>query len=199
MADGNSNRLDRRAVVARLLENRGGLLVVAGLGSSCWDITAAGDNPLNFPLWGAMGMATSVGLGLALARPDRRVLVVTGDGEMLMGLGTLATIAIQAPENLSIVVIDNEHYGETGMQETHTLRGTDLAGMAAAAGIPVTGTLHSLEDLEASVPLLREGKGPVFQVAKVKAENLPKVMPPKDGTFLKHRFRTALLGDAAAL
>src|SRR5438093_8131039 len=124
--------LHRRQVVKTLLSERGDLLVVAGLGSTAWDITAAGDAPLSFPLWGAMGQAAMIGLGLALAQPKRRVLVVTGDGEMLMGLGSLATIGVQQPPNLTVVVIDNERYGETGMQRTHTAYGVDLAAVARA-------------------------------------------------------------------
>ncbi|HEX9431198.1 MAG TPA: thiamine pyrophosphate-dependent enzyme, partial [Burkholderiales bacterium] len=113
-------KLHRRDVVNELLRDRKDLLVVAGLGSTTWDITAAGDSPLSFPTWGAMGQAAMIGLGMALAQPKRRVLVVTGDGEMLMGLGSLATIGVQQPANLTVVVIDNERYGETGMQRTHT-------------------------------------------------------------------------------
>src|SRR5438045_788903 len=124
----------RRDVVNKLLEDRGELLVIAGLGSTAWDITAAGDSPLSFPMWGAMGQAAMFGLGLALAQPKRRVLVITGDGEMLMGLGSLATIGVQQPVNLSIVVIDNERYGETGMQTTHTASGVDLPAAAKACG-----------------------------------------------------------------
>src|SRR5438046_10475822 len=104
----------RREVVKKLLENRGELLVIAGLGSTTWDITAAGDAPLSFPTWGAMGQAAMIGLGLALAQPKRRVLVVTGDGEMLMGLGALATIGVQQPANLPVRVTDHERYGEPG-------------------------------------------------------------------------------------
>ena len=129
------NNLHRRDVVSLLLKDRDGLLVVAGLGSTAWDVTAAGDSPLNFPLWGAMGNAAMFGLGLALAQPKRRVLVLTGDGEMLMGLGSLATIGTQRPRNLSVVVIDNERYGETGMQRTHTAAGVDLAKVAKGCGI----------------------------------------------------------------
>src|SRR2546427_6720421 len=127
----------RREVVKKLLENRGDLLVIAGLGSTAWDITAAGDSPLSFPLWGAMGQASMMGLGLALAQPKRRVLVITGDGEMLMGLGSLATIGVQKPENLSVVVIDNERYGETGMQTTHTASGVDLSAVARGGGLKI--------------------------------------------------------------
>src|SRR5687767_15916622 len=129
--------LHRREVAEILLSERKDLLVVAGLGSTAWDITAAGDSPLSFPLWGAMGNAAMVGLGLALAQPKRRVLVITGDGEMLMGLGSLATIGARKPENLAIVVIDNELYAETGMQPTHTASGVSLAGIAKAADFAV--------------------------------------------------------------
>ncbi len=132
---GKGGKMKRRPLVRELLRDRGGLLVIGGLGAPAWDITAAGDIPENLPLWGGMGGAAMMGLGLALAQPSRRVLVITGDGEMLMGVGALATIAVQKPANLSIVVQDNEHYGETGMQETHTRHGVDLAGMARAAGI----------------------------------------------------------------
>jgi hypothetical protein len=123
---------DRRAAVARLLQGRRDLLIVAGLGSPTYDVAAGGDHPLNFYLWGAMGGAAMVGLGLALAQPRRPVLVVTGDGELLMGLGSLATIAAQNPGNLAIAVLDNEAYGETGGQKSHTGYATDLA---AAAGV----------------------------------------------------------------
>ena len=112
--------IDRREAVRRLLADRGDLLVVTGLGASTYDVAACGDSSLDFPLWGAMGGAAMVGLGLAIAQPSRKVLVVTGDGEMLMGLGSLATIAVERPANLRIVVLDNERFGETGNQPTHT-------------------------------------------------------------------------------
>ena len=170
------------------------MLVVAGLGSTAWDITAAGDHPLSFPLWGAMGGAVVIGLGLALAQPARRVLVLTGDGDMLMGMGSLATVAVQKPANLAIVVLDNERYGETGMQPTHTAHGVDLAAMAWAAGIPVAGTAQDQAELEAVLPAIRVAPGPVFYAVKVRAEPLPFALPPKDGAYLKDRFRAALLG-----
>ncbi len=178
--------LHRRDVVKKLLEDRKDLLVIAGLGSTAWDITAAGDSPLNFPMWGAMGQAAMMGLGLALARPDRRVLVITGDGEMLMGLGSLATIGVQQPANLAIVVIDNERYGETGMQATHTASGVDLSGVAKACRLRV-GPWESI----------LESAGPAFAVVKVSAEKIPLVLPPREGALLKARFRRALLGAAA--
>ncbi|MGI9598841.1 MAG: thiamine pyrophosphate-dependent enzyme, partial [Acidimicrobiales bacterium] len=135
-----SGTLDRRAVAANLLAHRGDLLVVAGLGAPAWDVTAVGDHDLTFPLWGAMGGAAMVGLGVALAQPERRVLVVTGDGEQLMGLTSLSTIGAAAATNLAIAVLDNERYGETGMQVTNTSRngrpGTDLAAVALACGFP---------------------------------------------------------------
>ncbi len=187
--------LRRRRVVESLLADRGDLLVVAGLGAPCWDVTAAGDHALTFPLWGAMGSAALIGLGLALAQPARRILVITGDGEMLMGLGGLATVAVQAPENLAIAVLDNERYGETGMQATHTAFGVDLAAVAAAAGLPVTGTVGDDAGLGAAVAELRGAQGPVFFAIKVRAEDMPLVLPPRDGVHLKNRFRRALLGE----
>ncbi len=189
--------LRRREVASRLLADRGELLVVGGLGAPSWDLTAAGDHPLTFPLWGAMGGAAMTGLGLALARATHRVLVVTGDGDMLMGLGALATIAVQAPANLAVVVLDNERYGETGMQATHTAGPTDLAAVAAGAGIPVVGNIFDQAQLEAALPRIRAEPGPVFFNIKVRAEELPLALPPKDGVRLKDRFRQALLGSEA--
>lgn len=192
-----SATLERREVVARLLEGRGELLVVAGLGSTAWDCTAAGDHPLSFPLWGAMGQAAMMGLGLALAQPRRRVLVVTGDGEMLMGVGSLATIGVQRPANLSVVVIDNERYGETGMQATHTASGVDLAAIARACGFRNASTLTGAGEIAALRAAVHGAPGPNFATVKVAAEKLPIVLPPRDGSLLKARFRRALLGAAA--
>lgn len=192
-----SGKLDRRKVVRALLDQRGALLVVAGLGSAAWDCTAAGDHPLTFPLWGAMGSACMMGLGLALAQPKRRVLVVTGDGEMLMGLGSLATIGVQRPPNLAVVVLDNERYGETGMQKTHTGYGVDLAAIARACGFEACIVRKSVE-IEAMRSGVYRGRGPLFHQVKVKPETLPLVLPPRDGAYLKHRFRETLLGKAAA-
>ena len=189
--------LDRRTTTAEILKQRGKALIVAGLGAPCWDIAAAGDDPLNFYVWGGMGGAAMIGLGLALAQPGRRVLVITGDGEMLMGLGSLATVAVQKARNLSILVQDNERYGETGMQLTHTRLGVDLAGMAKAAGFSTTGTIYSAAQLKTWIPRLYKVPGPVFAVIKVKPDRLPMVLPPRDGTVLKNRFREALLGPSA--
>ncbi|MEE8351621.1 MAG: thiamine pyrophosphate-dependent enzyme [Rhodospirillales bacterium] len=196
MSEAETFPLRRRKVARALLRDRGSMLVVGGLGSSAWDITAAGDDPLNFPLWGAMGGAAAMGLGMALAQPDRRVLVLTGDGEMLMGIGTLATIALQKPKNLAVVVLDNERYGETGMQKTHTAFGVDLPGVAAAAGFAVTGSVADQGELETALPVIREADGPVFYDIKIRAEELDFVLPSNDGVELKNRFRKALLGGA---
>jgi len=194
-----SATLQRRAVVAELLAERDGLLVVAGLGSTAWDCTAAGDHDLTFPLWGAMGQAAMMGLGLALAQPQRRVLVITGDGEMLMGLGSLATIGVQRPTNLSVVVIDNGRYGETGMQETHTAHGVDLAAVARAAGFADARTVRAASELAALRAAIHAHPGPNFAAVKVRAERLPLDLPPRDGGLLKARFRRALLGEGADL
>ncbi len=197
MAKGAQTLLKRRQVVEVLLRERGEALLVSGLGSPSWDCAAAGDSPLNFYLWGAMGGAVTVGLGLSLARPERRVLVVTGDGEMLMGLGGLATIAAQAPQNLAIAVLDNERYGETGMQATHTALGVDLAGVAAAAGFTESREVRDEKGLAEAARLFHEAPGPVFMAIKVAPVRDALVLPLRDGVELKNRFRKALLGDQA--
>jgi thiamine pyrophosphate-dependent acetolactate synthase large subunit-like protein len=189
--------LDRRKVVSALLKDRGGLLVVAGLGAPAWDATHAGDHPLTFPLWGAMGGAAAIGLGLALAQPKRPVLVVTGDGEMLMGLGSLATIGVRRPRNLSVVVLDNEHYGETGMQPSHTRFGVDLAAIAKASGFAFASAMSTLAEAQRLRSRIHRMEGPLFAQVKVAPDKLPLVLPPRDGAQLKNRFREALLGPGA--
>ena len=189
--------LQRREVVARLLAGRNDdLLVVAGLGSTAWDITAVGDCDRNFPLWGAMGGAAMVGLGLALAQPSKRVLVITGDGEALMGLGALSTIGRMQPDNLAVVVIDNGHYGETGMQPTHTNIAaggrTDLAAVAKACGWRHATTVTDTAVLEEAASLLSLGEGPTFVVVKVGTEPVPLVLPPRDGGELVFRFKRSV-------
>ncbi len=195
--------LHRRDVVNHILHQRGDLLVIAGLGAPAWDVTAAGDHPLSFPLWGAMGGAAMIGLGLALAQPKRKVLVVTGDGEMLMGLGSLAVIGSHKPRNLSIVVLDNEQYGETGMQDTVTASGVDLAGIAKSAGFTMTMSIKTKSELGLlKNQIYKESKttsGPLFAQVKVDPEKLPLVLPPREGAYLKNRFRIALLGTQVAL
>jgi len=189
--------LDRRAVTARLLRDRGDALVVTGLGNPTYDAAAAGDTPLNFYFWAGMGGAAMAGLGLALAQPRRRVLVVTGDGEMLMGLGSLATIGAEQPSNLGIVVLDNEHYGETGMQTAHTGRGVDLAGIAAATGFKLAVTVRAEAEVESLAAQLFTAAGPLFAAVKVSISPSPTSLPPRDGPYLRSRFREALLGADA--
>lgn len=191
--------LDRREVVKTLLNERNDLIVVAGLGSAAYDIAASGDEPLDFPLWGAMGGAAMVGLGLAMAQPDRNVLVITGDGEILMGLGSLATVAAQQPPNLRIVVLDNEHFGETGRQRTHTSWGTDLEIVARGCGIESVHSVQDLAGLERLRSRIHTENGPLFTVVKVTLEDLPPALPPRDGAYLTHRMRAALLGTERAL
>jgi thiamine pyrophosphate-dependent acetolactate synthase large subunit-like protein len=197
--------LQRRPLVRQILDGADDdLLVIAGLGSPNWDVTEAGDRPLNMPLWGGMGAPVGMGLGLALAQPGKRVLVITGDGDMLMSLGSLATVATQQPENLAIVVLDNEKFGETGNQATHTSprnngptdsgAGTDLSLIAKGCGIADVGTVRDASEVAQLVKDLRTRPGPVFRVAKVMVEKLDFVMPPQDGAHLKDRFRQALLG-----
>ena len=190
-------KLDRRKVVNGLLAERGELLVVAGLGACAWDITAAGDTPLNFPLWGAMGSAAMIGLGLAIAQPKRAVLVITGDGEMLMNVGSLASIAVEAPKNLTIAVLDNERFGETGMQKTPTAFGVDLAAIATACGIRTSRIVRTMAEVTELRDLAHEGRGTAFAQIKINPEALAFVMPPADGVILTTRFRQSVLGDEA--
>jgi len=195
----NSGTLQRRDVVGAILTLRKpNLLVVGGLGSSSWDIAATDDNHQDFCMIGGMGLAVPVGLGLAGARPENRVLVITGDGDMLMGMGSLATVAQVQPRNLIIVVLDNEVFGETGGQPTHTAGVTDLAAIAKGAGIAVTGTIRDNTALTEAVPLIHEAEGPLFYVVKISADLPETVYPPLDGPFAKDRFRTAVLGGANA-
>lgn len=191
--------LNRREALGELLHKRGDLIVVAGLGASAYDLAACGSDPLDFPLWGAMGGAAMLGLGLALAQPQHRVLVVTGDGEMLMGLGSLATIAAQRPPNLRLVVLDNECFGETGRQPTHTAMGVDLAAVATACGFPYVRTVQQTTDLAALRRDIHSLDNLLFAVVKVSPEDLPRVLPPRDGAYLTQRLREALLGIQNAL
>ena len=188
-----SDLLERRDAVARLLAGRGEVLVVTGLGSPTYDVHATGDHDANYYLWGAMGGASLVGFGLAQAQPGRRVLVITGDGEQLMAFGGLATIAAARPTNLDIVVLDNEHYGETGMQTSHTGLGIDLAAVAAALGFADSRVVTTDDEL---AELIHDQKtpstGPRLAVLKIRAENLPRSMPSRDAVFIKNRFRANL-------
>ncbi len=184
--------LDRREFVRRLLTDRGGLLVVSGLGSATYDVAAAGDHPLNFYLWGAMGGTAMIGLGLALARPDRRVAVLTGDGDMLMGLGSLATIGVKQPKNLSLVVLDNAHYGETGMQPSHTQSGIDLVAMALACRFKHARAVSRIDEVADIRVLLHAGEGPILVNARISEEDVPRVLPLRDGHAIKQRFIEAL-------
>ncbi len=188
-----SEGLDRRALVAALVARRGEALLLAGLGSPAWDLAAAGDDPRHFYLWGGMGGAFATGLGLALARPERRVVVLTGDGEALMGLASLATIAAARPANLALLVLDNRSYGETGGQPTATAAGVDPAGMAEAAGFPASSRLERPEAVPAALDLLLQAAGPVLVCARVERRPLPLVTPPADAVLPKLRLR-ALLG-----
>jgi thiamine pyrophosphate-dependent acetolactate synthase large subunit-like protein len=189
----DAKKLDRRDAVHRLMRDRGDTLVVAGLGAACYDLGAAGDHKRNFYLWGAMGGAAMIGLGLALAQPDVPVVVLTGDGEMLMGLGAFATIAVKQPRNLSIVILDNELYGETGSQRSHTAWSTDLAAVAKACGIRDArqiGREGDLGGLAQDIHAVRSA--PLVAVVKIDGEEKPRFLPSRDGVMLKARFREAL-------
>lgn len=187
------NKIDRRIAVEKILRSNPEALAVTGLGSPSYDVHAAGDRDNHYYLWGAMGSAALVGLGLAQAQPDKQVLVITGDGEQLMAFGALATIAVAAPGNLDVIVLDNGHYGETGMQESHAGLGIELSEVAKACGFSETGLLRDPAEVdvlceELSVP----ATGPRLHVLKVEAKNLPRSLPPRDATYIKNRFRSHL-------
>ena len=188
-----ANLLDRRRVVASLLAERKDAIVVGGLGASTYDIAAVGDHDRNLYLWGAMGGAVMIGLGLALAQPKLPVVVITGDGEMLMGIGSLATVGLQKPGNLTIIVLDNECYGETGGQASHTAAAADLVGVARACGIAEARAMTTMAEIESFSPLLQDlSAGPRFASVKIDAANLERVLSHRDGTFTVNRIRGAL-------
>ena len=190
MSDGE--KLNRRDAVKALMSACPEALVVAGLGSSAYDLFAAGDRDVNFYLWGAMGGAASLGLGLALAQPSQSVVVLTGDGEQLMGLGSLATIGAQKPKNLSIVVLDNGHYGETGMQPSHTSLGTHLTAVAAACGLAWTMDISEMSKLPSLAERINIKQACGLARISVSADELPRALPNRDAVYLKNRFRLAL-------
>jgi thiamine pyrophosphate-dependent acetolactate synthase large subunit-like protein len=188
-----ANLLHRRDVVSAILKDRKGMVAVGGLGASTNDMAAAGDHDRNFYLWGGMGGAVMMGLGLALAQPDTPVVVITGDGEMLMGMGSLATVGQQKPGNLSIVVLDNEAYGETGGQVSHTASAADLTGVAKACGIADARDITTMAEVEALVPKLHDLKsGPRFANVKIDGANIERILPMRDGVFIVNRIRGSL-------
>lgn len=189
---GAKTSVDRRAFVARLMRGIPDALVVTGLGSPAYDVFAAGDRDANFYLWGAMGGAAPMGLGLALAQPGKPVVVITGDGEMLMGMGSLATVGAQRPGNLTIVVLDNGRYGETGMQPSHTSLGTSLVAVARGCGIEDAFAVDRLEGADAVAQRVNARGGTAFAVVAIAAEEPPRALPARDGVYLKNRFRAKL-------
>jgi thiamine pyrophosphate-dependent acetolactate synthase large subunit-like protein len=187
------NLLERRAVVTQLLAGRKEAIVVGGLGASTYDIAAASDHDRNFYLWGAMGGAVMIGLGVALAQPQLPVVVITGDGEMLMGMGSLATVGLQKPGNLTIIVLDNEVYGETGGQASHTAGTADLVGVARACGIADARSISTMAEVEAFSPSMQDvSGGPRFASIKIDSANLERVLASRDGSFIVTRIRGAL-------
>jgi thiamine pyrophosphate-dependent acetolactate synthase large subunit-like protein len=188
-----ANLLERRSVVAALLEGRKDAIAVGGLGASTYDIAAAGDHDRNFYLWGAMGGAVMIGLGVALAQPELPVVVITGDGEMLMGMGSLATVGLQQPKNLTIIVLDNEVYGETGGQASHTGANTDLVGVAKACGIGDARSLATMAEIKTLAADMQDvSAGPRFASIKIDSANLERVLASRDGSFIVTRIRGTL-------
>lgn len=184
--------IDRREFVAKLIAQLPDALIVTGLGSAAYDVFAAGDRPENFYLWGAMGGSTSLALGLALAQPDKSVVVITGDGEQLMGIGSLATIGAKQPANLTIVVLNNGHFGETGMQQSHCSLGTDLVAVAKGCSIEDAFHVGDVADTAKIAERAKARAGAVFAQVAITAAEPPRALPPRDGVYVKNRFREAL-------
>jgi thiamine pyrophosphate-dependent acetolactate synthase large subunit-like protein len=196
MTDGGMEKLKRREVLARVLEDRGDTLVVPSLGTSNYDLFAVSPSDENAYFWNAMGLTVPAGLGLAIAQPDRRVLVVAGDGDMMMGIGSLSVIAAQAPDNLGILVMDNEMFEETGAQSGLTSRRADIAKIAQGSGIEKTMTVRTDNEVSRLADFLLKEKGPVLAVAKIAPSTEKPVFPPMDGPELVSTFRTSVLGEA---
>ena len=188
----DNTNIERRQAVRRLLANRGETLVVCGLGSSTYDVFAAGDDDRNFYLWGAMGGAVMIGLGLAIAQPEKPVMVITGDGEALMGLGALASVAAQKPDNMTIIVLDNAHFGETGMQLSHTGHGVDLTEIANGCGFNNSQTITDYDALDAFSNIPNAANGPRFAVVKIITDSPDRALPNLDGVYIKNRLRSSL-------
>jgi len=191
--------IDRTHAIRRILQWRQDQLVVTGLGEPCTDVGRLEDRPLNFYIGGAMGMATPVGLGLAIAQPDRAVVVVTGDAELMMNVGILATIGVQRPHNLSVIVMDNEEFGETGRQRSHTAFGVDIAAIAKACGIAEAITVRAESELDGIATRTNAMSGPYVAVIKIKqgkAIGAPFNKGIRSGETVKATFRQALLDQA---
>ena len=187
--------LDRCQAVPALVGRHEDFLIVTGLAGAARDVAALTDDGAHiYAMAGAMGAAAMMGFGLALAQADRRVLVVTGDGELLMNIGALATIAVADRPNLSIICVDNGHYGETGYQKSHTSLGVDLEKMAIGAGFKITRTVTREDELLSASRLIREANGTAFVCLRVKASNPPSYRRLLDPAACRNRFRGALLG-----
>jgi thiamine pyrophosphate-dependent acetolactate synthase large subunit-like protein len=184
--------VDRRIFVAKLMQALPDALIVTGLGSPSYDVFAAIDRDSNFYLWGAMGGAASMGLGLALAQPGKSVVVITGDGEALMGIGSLATIGAKRPLNLTIVILDNGHFGETGMQRSHTSMGTSFVAVAKGVGIEDAIAVTRVEDFAEVAKRVHARSGPALAQVFIHPDEPPRALPPRDGTYVKNRFRAHL-------
>jgi len=187
-----SNKIARRPFMAELLARREGSLIVCGLGSPTWDAFASGDSPEYLYSWGGMGLAVPTALGVALAQPGRRVVCLTGDGELLMGIGSLGVVADQAPQNLAILVLDNESFGETGRQRGLTSGRADIGAVARGFGVARTLTVTEQGAVGELAELLFEAPGPALAVAKIAITEDPWALPEKDGTAIAHRFRASL-------
>ena len=196
MSDSNDTQyiLDRIDAVPAIIGDHNDFLIVTGLAGASKDLAhLTNDGDHLFTMAGAMGAACAMGLGLALAQPTRKVLVVTGDGELLMNMGSLATIATLNPPNLSILCVDNGHYGETGYQKSHTSLGVDLDVIAQGSGIKTTRTVQAEDEIAEGARILRESNGSSFVLLRVKPTDGPKIKRNMNANECRSRFRHALL------
>ena len=188
-------RLNRTTAVPKLIGNPDDFLIIAGLAGPAKDIGAmVGDAPNTFQFGGAMGGALATALGLALAQPSKRVLCVTGDGDLLMSMGSLAMIGALKPANLSVVCVDNALYQETGGQASHTSMGINLATVAAGSGFPVTRDVTTEAEVEEAAGVLRQTNSPSFVLLRVDASKAPSRKRNLHAAEAKTAFRQALLG-----
>ena len=193
---GGSGSINRLEATRYLVGRAPQALIVAGPGNAKFDLAAAGDRPQHFYIWNSLGLAPSIGLGLALAQPEQQVIVLDGDGGTLMNPGALVTIARLAPSNLLHIVWDNAQYQLTGGQPTATATVTDLAAMGRGIGLQHLATVTHMREFKAGLKIWLKEPGPWLVVAKIDNSPAP-ARPPKDPVWIKLRFMETILASSS--
>ena len=192
---GETGLINRFKATRCLVDRAPQALIVAGPGNAKFDLAATGDRPRHFYIWNSLGLAPSIGLGLALAKPEQEIIVLDGDGGTLMNPGALMTTARLAPLNLLHIVWDNAQYQLTGGQPTATARVTNLAAMGRAMGLQHVASVTMMSEFEAGLEIWLKEPGPWLVVAKT--DNSPaSARPPKDPVWIKLRFMEAIAAGA---